>query len=254
MKNRKLALTLVMLLLGYGLTYAQQLNNAQFSMEIKKLSWLKWQFEEFTAKKRWVNADSVLILYKEQISKLKENQKEYLKYMRIAIRYSKDTLKTKSIPYKYSSFSGIYDPKFHLIKDIDLYRVVRYSLFKRNDDMLPTDFRGLPIVDENNYKPKYAPKPAGYKLALRFLLDSAGFNSNEKKMLRKVENPDVVMQIKEYLDEKGLTIENIEFVKWALEQLVSPNNNINIVVLEALYEPNRNENYVPRDREPTNQP
>lgn len=134
-----------------------------------------------------------------QIDKIKKSPDIYLRYIKNSLKKDKIKLTKDRLQYKYP-LTDVNDLSLYLIKCIDFYRVIRYSFFKRNDDFLPVDFHGLPVVDENNYKPKYGSKPTGYKLALRFILDSASFNSTEKKMLRKAENPDVVMQIKEYLD------------------------------------------------------
>ncbi|TKC10822.1 hypothetical protein FA048_11675 [Pedobacter polaris] len=247
---KKIILTIIYLICLMNLAYAQKISDNQISLDFQKLANLKVDFEKY--RNNTIKKDSVLILYKDHINKIKKSPEIYLYYIKNSLKTDELKLTKERLQYKYP-LTDVNDLSQYLIKWIDFFRVIKYSLFKKNDDLLPIDFRGLPVVDENNYKPKYGPKPSGHKLALRYLLDSVGFNSKEKKMLKKAENPDVVMQIKEYLDEKGLSLENKGFVKWALKQLILPNNNINLFMLDAIYEPNRNKNYVPRDREPTNQ-
>ena len=228
---------------------AQQLSNNQIYLDFERLAYLKVDYEKYrnnTAKK-----DSILVLYQKQIDKIKKSPDVYLRYINRSLRNDKLELTKKRLQYNYP-LTDANNLNMYFIKYIDFYRVIRYSIFKRNDDFLPVNFQGLPVVDENNYKRKYGPKTVEYKLALRYLLDSVGFDSVEKKILKKAEDPDIVYQIKEYFDEKGFSAENKEFAKWALKQLVLPNNNMSIGLLDAVYKLSREKNYTPRDKEPIN--
>ncbi|WP_158622638.1 hypothetical protein [Pedobacter sp. KBW06] len=127
----------------------------------------------------------------------------------------------------------------YFIKKIDFYRVIEYSLFRRNDDLLPENFHGLPVVDEKNYKNKDAAssndfKPQELKLAVKFLLKNLLLTPEERRNIRKKEHAIVVMDIKKYLDENGCSPENKEFVKWAFKYLLFQN-------LSCPYSPGRSQ-------------
>lgn len=246
----KIFLVIISLKILMGSANAQQFTDDQIYLDFQNLAYLKVDYEKY--RNNTTKKDSIFVLYKKQIDKIKKSPDVYLRYINRSLRDDKIKLTKERLQYNYP-LTDANNLNLYIIKYIDFYRVIRYSLFKRNDDFLPVNFQGLPVVDENNYRPKYGPKSAEYKLALRYLLDSVGFDSKEKKKLKKAENPDVVIDIKKYLEENGLSSENKEFVKWALSQLVFPNNNISIGHLDAIYKLNRNKNYNPRDREPTNQ-
>lgn len=248
---KKIFSTLIFLMILVGFVYAQKWDDHQIELDFEKVATLKVDYEKYRGNPK--KGDSLLKLYKNQINKIKISPDIYLKYINSELRNNKTLLKKETLLYKNLTVEANSNLKRFVIKKIDFYRVIKYSLFKKGDELLPLDFYGLPVVDENNYRPKYGPKPTGYKLALRFILDSVGFNSKEKKMLRKAEDPDVVMQIKEYLDYKGLNLESKEFVKWALKQLILPNNQFSLGHLDGIYQIQRNQNYVPKDREPANQ-
>lgn len=248
---KKIFSTLIFLMNLVGFVYAQKWDDHQIELDFEKVATLKVDYEKYRGNPK--KGDSLLKLYKNQINKIKISPDIYLKYINSELRSNKTLLKKETLLYKSLTVEANSSLKRFVIKKIDFYRVIKYSLFKKGDEILPLDFHGLPVVDENNYRPKYGPKPTGYKLALRFILDSVGFNSQEKKMLKKAKDPAVIMEIKEYLNEKDLNLESKEFLKWALRYLTTPGNNLSIGHLEGIYKIQRDQNYVPKDRESTNQ-
>lgn len=246
----KIFLTIISLKILICSANAQKPSDSQIYLDLEHLACLKVNCEKY--RNNISKKDSILILYEKQIDKIKKLPDVYLRYINRSLRNDKVELTKKRLQYNYP-LKDANNLDMYFIKYIDFYRVIRYSVFKKNDDYLPVNFRGLSVVDENNYKPKYPPKTTEYKSALRHLLDNLGFNSKEKKILKKSKNPNVVLDIERYLNENGLNSENKEFIKWALKQLVSENNNISIGHLEAVYKLNRDKKYSPKDREPKNQ-
>lgn len=237
---------------------AQQPKEHEIYLELYKIIALKKDYEKYKSFNDTKRADSLLLMYKNQIEKVKKMPDIYLNYIKVSLSQKNDSLAKDFLPYKYmSGLQSNLDFDSYFIKKIDFYRVIEYSLFRRNDDLLPENFRGLPVVDEKNYKNKDAAssndfKPQELKLAVKFLLKNLSLTPEERRNLRKKENAIVVMDIKKYLDENGCSPENKEFVKWAFKQLITADNQISLEQLDALYEPNRNKNYTPKDREPGN--
>jgi len=236
--------------------HAQQTEEHQIYLDLYKIIALKKDYEKYKSINDTKRADSLLLMYKNQIVKIKKMPEIYLNYIQVSLRQKNDSLAKDFLPYKYmSGLQSNLDFDSYFIKKIDFYRVIEYSLFKRNDDLLPENFRGLPVVDEKNYKNKddsasYDFKPHELKLAVKFLLKNLSLNCEDRRNIRKKNNANVVMDIKKYLDENGLSPENKEFVKWAFKQLITADNQISLQQLDALYEPNRNKIYTPKDREP----
>ncbi len=78
-----------------------------------------------------------------------------------------------------------------------------------------------------------------------------GLTYEQKEYL--LNNPNQGIAIEHYLQLNGRTIENREFTKWAVGNLMN-NNNKSIEELDNDYDPIRYQNYVPRDREPASYP
>jgi hypothetical protein len=228
-----------------SLANAQKLNENQIDLDFQKLIELKVNYERYKGNKK---GDSILKIYQGQINKIKESPNIYLNYIRITLKKNKSQLLTKSIAYKYITVveSNISLRK-HLIKEIDLFRVIRYSLFKRKDSILPTDFRGLPVVDEKNYNGYDKAKDGEYKIASKFLLHNLLLTQEEVKFVKNCDNQAHILSIKKYLDIEGLNEENEKFIKWAIDYLIkSP--EVTLGYLNNVYDVVRYQNQSPRDR------
>lgn len=234
---------------------AQQSKENQTYSDLYKIIALKKDYEKYKSINDTKRADSLLLMYKNQIEKIKKSPDIYLNYIKVSLGQQNDSLAKDFLPYKYrSGLQSNLDFDSYFIKKIDFYRVIEYSLFKRNDELLPENFRGLPVVDEKNYKNKDDPasddfKPQELKLAVKLLLKNLSLTPEEREDVRKKSNANVVMDLKKYLEENGWSPKNKEFVKWAFVQLITPDNQISLEQLDALYAPNRNKNYKPKDRE-----
>ncbi len=228
------------------LALAQTQNDKQIIIEIQKLTRLKWDYEKF--EKRPQKRDSILVLYKNQINKIKKSPEVYLKYINYALKNQKIQLSKESSPYKYISEGlSVYDTKSHFIKEIDLYRIIKYYLFKRNDELLPESFRGLPVVDEKNYIKQYTPKPGERRTAIKYLKENMKLTPLQLKFIRNRNNIKDVTDMKKYLDENGLSLENKEFITWAIDYLIK-RSWVSVGWLENVYNAGR-QNNLPRDRE-----
>lgn len=79
---KKIFFTIIAFLAVLTLALAQTQNDKQIIIEIQKLTRLKWDYEKF--EKRPQKRDSILVLYKNQINKIKKSPEVYLKYINYA--------------------------------------------------------------------------------------------------------------------------------------------------------------------------
>ena len=112
---------------------------------IRKLAHLKSRCEIYEGNPLTANLDSISSIgdsicyqYLTHIHKLKKSQKIYLAYINKALK-NKSVLLTKetNLYKKPPILTYQMDPNQYFIKTIDLYRVLKYSLFERNDKKLP---------------------------------------------------------------------------------------------------------------------
>ncbi|RDC56931.1 hypothetical protein DU508_06945 [Pedobacter chinensis] len=193
--------------------------------------------------------DSVLLLYKNQSNKIKNSPEIYLNYINYALKNKKTQLSNESSPYKYiSGLLSTYDKNSHFIKEIDLYRLIKYYLFKRNDELLPESFRGLPMVEEKNYIKQYTPKCGERRATIKFLKKNLSLTSAQLKFIKNRYNIKDITDMKKYLNENGLSSENKEFIEWAIDYLIK-RSWVSVGWLENVYKTGR-QNNIPSDREP----
>lgn len=227
--------------------FAQPPDKTKILIEIQKLTQLKWDYEKY--KGHTQKRDSVLILYKSQVNMIKNLPDIYLTYINYALKHNKEELTKESAPYKYvSGLLSVYDSKSHFIKVIDLYRIIKYYLFKKDEELLPESFRGLPVVDEKNYIKQYTAQPGERRATIKFLKRNLSLTSKEVKFIKNSNNIKDITDMKKYLLKNGLSLENKEFIKWAIDYLIK-RSWVSLGWLENVYNAGRKE-YVPRDREP----
>lgn len=230
----------------------QQSNEHLIYLAFQKLLDLKCNYEKHrnSDSKR----DSSLILYKDQINKIKNSPDIYLKYINHALKNSNAQLIEEKLSYKClsSTGGGYINSRWYLIKKNDLYRVIKYSLFKRKDSILPENFRGLPVINEKNYNGYDKAKQGDFKIAIKFLLFNLALDTKEIRFIRNNDNQLHVLDMKKYLDRNGLSTENKEFVKWAIDYLMR-HPEVSLAYLDNVYDAIRYQDYIPKDKPANNQ-
>ena len=243
---KKVSLIIVLQLVTLTLTKAQLCNDHHIYAKFQYLLDLKWDYEKY--KNNYHKRDSVIGLYKNQTMIIKSAREIYLKHINSALRKNKTTLARETVYYKYVPGTGEYfDKNWYKIKKIDLYRVIKYSLFKRNDEILPEDFRGLSVVNEKDYNGYDKNKRSDFKIATRFLMYNLPLATLEKKFIKNDYNQFYVLDMKKYLDKYGLNMENKEFIKWAIGYLIKY-PQFSLAYLDNAYDSIRYRNHVPKDK------
>ncbi|QPH38530.1 hypothetical protein [Pedobacter endophyticus] len=193
--------------------------------------------------------DSLFYQYVSLIAKVKKSPEVYLTYINRVLKENTDSLRKQTTTYNNSIVTMLnrYNP--HSIKIIDLYRVIKYSLFERDDDYLPEDFRGLGVIDPKNYHGYYEPEPKR-KAAIKYIIKRFSLNAKEKKFLRDELNVGYVMDIKTFLDTCAQTTENEMFIRKSIAGFVKDKGAplIGLYYDHLLFRDT--ENYIPRDKEP----
>ena len=192
--------------------------------------------------------DSAYHNYATLIKKIKQSPKLYLNYIDKATRKNSKSLARERILYKHPGIRSTFDPDSYFIKTIDLYRIVKYSLFTQNEDFLPKDFQNLGIVDPKNYYGYYEPEPE-LRSAKRFILKSFHLTLLEKEFIDNKLNVKFIMDIKNFLDTWGMSDENKKFIKSAIATFVK-DRGTSLSALYSQYLLSKDvQNYVPRDRD-----
>ncbi|WAC39033.1 hypothetical protein [Pedobacter sp. SL55] len=135
--------------------------------------------KEFKNDAKKTTRDSLYHEYVSLIAKVKKSPKIYLSYINKVLKENTDSLRKKSILYNNPTPTILYNYDPHSIKVIDLYRVIKFSLFERNDDFLPEDFKKPGIIDPKNYYGYYEPEPKR-KAAIKYIMNRFALNSEEK--------------------------------------------------------------------------
>ncbi|SDD83246.1 hypothetical protein [Pedobacter soli] len=196
--------------------------------------------------------DSLYYEYSSLIKKVKKSPKVYLHYINQALKQNTDSLRKQSVFYKNPTPTILYNYDPYSIKIIDLYRIIKLSLFERNDDFLPEDFRNLSVIDQKNYYGYYEPEP-NRKAALKYIMKKFSLNSKEKKFLKNKLNVSYVMDIKKFLDTCEQSIENKEFIQKSIAAFVE-NKETSLAGLYFYHQLSKDtKNYIPRDKKTKSQ-
>jgi len=199
-----------------------------------------------------VKRDSFYNEYTSLIVKLKKSPEVYLSYINKALKKNTDSLRKQSVTYRSPGITSLTVYNTYNVKIIDLYRVVKYSLFERNDDFLPEDFYSLGVIDFKNYYGYYEPEPKR-RAAIKYIIKKFNLNSEEKKFLKNKLNVGYVMDIKNFLDTCAKTSENEEFIKKSIAAFVKNKETPLIWLYNEFQFSKITKGYIPRDKEPSKQ-
>jgi hypothetical protein len=229
-----------------SLVYSQD-NEHKLYSKFQDIVYLKIAYEKYQYLSRSYPADSITLKvnslheqYKAHVDEVKKSPEIYLKYIKEQLR-NKDTVSLNlRVLYKFLNFNDPsvmnYRTPYHYIKKNDLLKIVKYSFFDRNDDLLPEDFRGLPIIDIGDYNGYNEIKKGEFAKAVRFILKKIPLNKEEMTFVKSKQNPKSVVDIKKYLDKNGLNKESEEFIDWALEHLIADKDaKLSLAILEMNY-------------------
>ena len=224
-------------------------------MDLKKLARLKAHCDIYGGGLLKANlnypqseGDSICYRYMALINKIKKSQKIYLNYINKALKNKSVSLTKEANLYKNPGLAVQMDYDQYYIKTIDLYRVIKYSLFERNEDVLPEDFYNLKLIDIKNYYGYYEPEPK-LKKAVKFILNNFSLTHQEVAFIKNKLNVKQVMDIKNFLDTNGMDEDNKKFIKEAISRFVNSRGK-SLAVLHWEYKLSQdNQNYVPRDRD-----
>lgn len=253
---------MVLLIANINLSYSQDSNRKLYS-KFQDLVLLKRDYEKYLYYSINYPSDSITLkknsifeLYNTQTEEIKKSPDIYLKYIKSELK-KKDTSNLKlTVLYK---FLNLNDPlvinnrtPYHYIKRNDFLKVIKYSLFDRNDDFLPTEFRGLPVINIDDYNGYNKLRPNEFKDAVKFILNKISCSKEEVAYIKSKQNPEAIVDIKKYLDKNGLNQESEKFIKWAIKILkTDKEGRYSLGILETIYQLNQMiESYEPRDREP----
>ena len=248
-------------LLVVSLTCFYSVVNAQdtIARDLRNLAKLKlWSdlyvghptINKFNNDKKNSIRDSIYFEYTSLIFKVKNSPNLYLTYINKVLKENPDSLRKETVFYNNPTPTILYNYNAYSIKVIDLYRVIKYSLFDRDDAFLPEDFHNLNVVDPKNYYGYYEPEPK-LQAAIRYIISKFSLTIEEKKFLRNKLNVGFVMDIKKFLDTSANTLENKQFIKSSIATFVKSRKT----PLAGLYFYHQlskdTKNYIPGDREVT---
>ena len=251
---KKKYLLFVVSIVMLGCAVVQPNIRQTIDLDLQKLVKLKINYEKYniiatqdSGKKNIKKRDSVYDLYKSQIFCIKTNPDVYLKFIKNIIRNDRQQHNVK-LPYRFIPNSGSYiNLSYYEIYKNDFYKVIKYSLFKRKDSILPTEFRGLPVVDEKKYNGYDKNKRTEFKIASKFLFSNLSLTISQIKFINNCDNQVHTLSMKRYLDTSGVSEENKEFIKWAIDYLIkSP--EVTLGYLNNVYDVVRYQNTRPRDK------
>lgn len=140
----------ITLLFVCQLCFAQKSDDL-IAKEISTLASLKYTYEKnkdfakyrpskFAAKK-----EEAYAAYKKQIKIIKNNP-EVLRYIERVID-NPELGKRIASPYYYFNSIHPFNPAYYYLSKLDYFRVIKYSLFDKDQDMLPEDLDGIPGLD-----------------------------------------------------------------------------------------------------------
>jgi len=243
---KKILMLKIFMLTLIGTAFGQLPDRGYFDQEIEKVLNSKIAYEKSSPSSP-KNA-AFLSIYKKEIQEFKTLRKAFLKFYRSLPKEKSEPLFKESVQYKYFNplLSNI-NFKTVFIKKTDLYSLIKYSLFKKNDSILPENFRGLPIVDERNYNKYDKSRQAEFKAASNYLLKTLKLNRQQSRFIKNDINQRHVLDIKAYLDLEGYSTENQEFITWALISLIQ-DPTVSLSYLDNVYDAIRHQGYVPKDR------
>lgn len=134
---------------------AQSIQQNKIYLEFKRLAYLRGQYEGYSklyeTQQHNTNIkdkkDSLLMLYTSMIKKIKQKRQVYLNHINWAIINNKLDSNYRRIPYNYFPSIMSTDPTSNTISELDLYKIIRYSLYEKKYDMLP-DLSNIPFYDK----------------------------------------------------------------------------------------------------------
>ncbi|WP_316848592.1 hypothetical protein [Pedobacter psychrodurus] len=229
---------------------AQKHTDNQASKDIWRILLLKINYEKFEKSKKIDQRDSVLSLYKDDVAKLKESPNLYLNFIENELKNKKNQLKKEFLPYKYGhNLHFTHDTGGYYIKKIDLYKVIKYSLFKKGDSLLPENFLEIPVVDKHNYVIKYKPKRGERSSALSYLRKNFSLSKAELEIINDKNNTKSIIEMKKWLDKYGSNNDEKKFIKWAINYLTERPGE-SVARLNSIYQLIKLQDYKSKDKEP----
>lgn len=156
---KTILIILFLVIVGRGQVFSQMYKSKNpLEIELYRLVTYKYNYEENVAGVKAkaegyiVKRDSTLKIYSEQIAKIKSQRDSYLPHIDSVIKEN-DTKARVGFTYMYFNTSKSWlDPQRYTVSRLDAYKIFRYSLFEKDQDMLPEDPQTLPFVK------KYIPR------------------------------------------------------------------------------------------------
>lgn len=156
----KKILQIFLCLFLFQVANSQEANRNEVHQKFRRLAYLRGQYEGYNKlyekNQQSVNLktkrDSISRLYVCLIELIKQKPKLYLKQINWAITNNRLDSNIRRFPYNH--FSGIMstDPRPNMVTELDLYKIIRYSLFEQNFDKLP-DLSTIPFYDKRKLVP-----------------------------------------------------------------------------------------------------
>ena len=261
MKKKIILVILISFISSLG--YSQGNDRGPYS-KFQCLISLKRDYERLQYLSRNYPLDSITLIanftyerYKAQVAEIKKNPGIYLKYIREELKYKDTSNLNLRVLYKFLNFSDPsvmnYKTPYHYIRKRDFFKVIKYSLFDKDEDLLPEDFFELPVIDIDDYNGYNELKPNELRDAVRFILKKIPLNEKETTFVKSKQNPKAVVAIKVYLNKNGLNQESKDFIKWAINMLVTDvEAKLSLGILEMNYIAIKSSDSIPRDKEPVN--
>ncbi len=161
MKNKLLIFIFVFCANSHRVLAQNDIEKSQIFQSLKSLCISRAQYEScFEDTKKNISLvkrkilDSSLNAYKQKIKAVKKQRNTYLKHIDSAIVNGNLNNKRQYIPYHYFPKKMSIDPRYTLITQLDMYKIIRYSLFERDDSILP-DLKDVPFYDKKKLQPIY---------------------------------------------------------------------------------------------------
>ena len=148
MKN---ILVLVLLFLCH-FTYSQSPDQDPIGKDLHRLISLKYQYEklsrsaQYNSSKYSEEKEEKLKAYVAHTEKIKNKPDVYLRYIESEV-HNPGLAKGPRIPYNHFIATHDFNPDYYLITLRDFYLVVKYTLFERDEDLLPEKLDGIPLTD-----------------------------------------------------------------------------------------------------------
>lgn len=232
--------------------HAQNFSDLQKADILEKIASSKWEYEQFVRLKNNAKADSIFLLYKKQIENVKNPLNEFKSFIKIKLKRESDSLSEIRIPYMYTDGIDRESNRYRAITVADFYRVVKQVFFVEDKFELPKDFRTVKGINLDKYSHnshKYTSQQV--ENAQKYLMKNIDFKRKQRREILKKSNEAQVVEMREYLFYEGLNEENIAFLKWAFNDIIS-NKTIPLVVWRKSFDISIGKPYEPRDRSPHN--